>query len=461
MENGLDLFLDQSQKMLMTPQMRLALEVLKMNNLELMECIQNQMEMNPMLEVIEVERSAGDSSQFSDSFEEEQEEDNDETYKTSYQERTMTGKADLFSFAPDKSMTQPSLQEYLLLQLHTAGLNSEQVAIGQYIIDNIDDNGYLRVSIWDVAENLNVYLDDVDDVIKRIQAFDPPGVCSSDLKECLLSQLKLAGCGDPGVFDLVEHYLDDLGANKIASIAKKTGMTVNEVVQKSEIIKSLEPKPGRGFCSSGWTKYIFPDVLVIKKGGGLDVQLIEEQLPPLGVSEANRQMVAEGLKEFKEYSFYQNEIKDAEWFIKCLEQRKNTLTRVVQCIVKKQAAFFETEHDSLKPLTLKEVAQELELHESTVSRAVSDKHLQCNKGLFELKRFFSGRLNQESGSELSSRDVKDALKKMIDSEEKASPLTDGQIAELLTKQGTSISRRTVAKYRSEQNIPAVERRRRY
>jgi len=460
MENGLDLFLDQSQKMLMTPQMRLALEVLKMNNLELLECVQNQMEMNPMLEVIEVERNTGDSSKFSDSFEEEQTDD-DETYKTSFQERTMTGKADLLSFAPDKSMTQPSLQEHLLFQLHTAGLNSEQVAIGQYIIDNIDDNGYLRVSIWDVAENLNVYLDDADDVKKRIQAFDPPGVCSADLKECLLNQLKLAGCDDPGVLDLAEHYLDDLGANKITAIAKKTGMTVNEVVQKSEIIKSLEPKPGRGFYSSGWTKYIFPDVLVVKKGGGLDVQLIEEQLPPLGVSQANRQMVAEGLKEFKEYSFYQNEIKDAEWFIKCLEQRKNTLTRVVQCIVKKQAAFFETGHDSLKPLTLKEVAQELELHESTVSRAVSDKHLQCSKGLFELKYFFSGRLIQEAGGDLSSRDVKDALKKIIDSEEKASPLNDGQIAELLAEQGTGISRRTVAKYRSEQNIPAAERRKRY
>ena len=461
MDNSFDLSINLSQKLLMTPQLKFALEVLKMNTQELYNCIVEQMENNPMLEIAENENvpDMDDSPELIDF--EDMEEDYNEKYNDSFQKHSKSNHTDLTGFAIEKGTEMLTLKQHLLFQLHTSNLSSKQIEIGEFLIDNVNENGYLDIKPEDISTHMKVSSDAVDEVKRHIQTFDPPGICAMNLKECLLIQLRQKECADPVIFNLVENFLDDLASNRISAIAKKNNIDIKEVLEKLEYIKSLEPKPGRAFCNNGEVRYIIPDVLVKKAGNKFEVQINEDRIPTLEINDYGKRIFVNGNLTHREYNYYHNEIKNAEWFIKCIEQRKKTLIKVARSIVERQSDFFKTEKNILKPLTLKEIAQELGIHESTVSRAISGKYMQCPGGIFELRYFFPSKINVDKGSGMSSINAKNLIGDIVNSEDKANPVNDSEIAELLHKQGIQISRRTVAKYRSELEIPTVDRRKRY
>jgi RNA polymerase sigma-54 factor len=459
----------------MTPELIQAIQILQFNTQELDAYIDEQLLTNPILEAEnhEPEDEAAPDGELpgDDARTAERVEANDDFDWSEYlKERELDDisyrqweySAEKNDYTYEQFVTsEVSLTEHLLFQLQFADLKKSCRQLGRYVIESLDQNGYMTQRADEIARQLGVRLDKVELVVKTIQGFDPAGVCAADLKECLLIQLEQFGMITPHIESVVTEHLEDLAANRLTSISKATGLSTREIQRIGDVIKALEPKPGRQFSSSAETKYIVPDVTVEKIDGEYVVTVNENSTPRLTVSPYYRRMLHEADKESQISKFLSGRLNSALWLIKSIEQRRQTIYNVVSAIVARQMDFFERGHKYLKTLTLKQIADEVGIHESTVSRSVNGKYLQSPRGVFEIKYFFTSGVSSDSGEGIASGSIKTFIREIIDAEDPSAPLSDQAIAEMLSEKGIEISRRTVAKYRDEINLPSSSRRKRY
>ena len=457
MNTGYELTIEQTQKPQMTQELIQAIQILQFNNQELTEYIANELLENPVLEPLKDDTSEGTVD--IDELRERLLEINSEAQHSNYSEG-WDGDREEFSFERFVAFRY-SLVEHLLPQLEFSGLNEKESQIGRYIVQCIDDNGYLTAKTEEIAESLGVEPETVESVISVIQTFDPVGVGARNLEECLAIQLKHKGETDKNVFEIVKSRLADIGDNKIALIAKDMGLGATEVQAIADKIKKLEPKPGRLFSSDATIKYVFPDVYIEKDGEKLLVRSNDFGIPQLSISPLYDEIKAAGEEDESVKKYLNEKLNSAMWLIKSIEQRKSTIYKVASAILEFQDGFFRRGTKYLKPLTLKQVGEAVGIHESTVSRAINGKYMQCEQGVFELKYFFSGGLKADKGEDISSNSIKAMIKEIIDAENPTHPYSDQRIAEMLANDGIDISRRTIAKYREAIGIQPSSGRRRY
>lgn len=453
-----DLTLEQSQKLIMTPELRQAIELLQFNSLELKDYISNELEQNPLLE------HTNTSDEFDDieKYTEEKEIDWKE-YLEKYDDNSYRPQVDknIKEYNYESFVCyEPTLIDFLISQLNLVVLENTEWKIGENIIQNIDENGYLKCSLEDIAGQMSSTIDEVEKLLKIVQSFEPLGVGARDLRECLLIQVKDNNTMGEYVLRIIEDYLEDLGHNRIQKIAKELDISIKEVQEVADYIKTLEPKPGRSYAGNcDDVKYITPDAEIQFVEGKFVVVLNDVTGPRLNINSFYRQLMRTG--DDKNTIEYLNEkFNSAMWIIRSIEQRRSTIRKVIESILKFQMNFFIEGEKSIKPLTLKDVAEDIEMHESTISRATNGKYVQTPRGLFELKYFFSSSLEGLEG-DISSTSIKSTLKDIIDKEDVKKPYSDQKISEILGSQGIKISRRTVAKYRDELNIPSSSMRRRF
>ncbi len=457
MKMGFNLTLEQTQKLIMTQELQQAIKILQLPSLELNEYIQQQLESNPLIETKEEEGEEAYTENMEHSIfpeivrnadfrrkDYQYGEDGDKDY--SYE-----------NFIP--SIT--TLRDHLLFQLHITIMPGRTRKIGEYIIECLDQNGYLRGSISDIANILSVKEEEVEEVLKVIQTFDPAGVACRSLAECLLIQLQVRGIDDPVIREIISCHLEHLADKKFKQIAREFNISTGEVQEIYDIIKTLEPKPGRSFGNSLETKYINPDVVVRRTGGEYLVLVNDSAAPRLIINSYYRNILKNYNEQHNISQYITSKLESALWLIKSIEQRRMTLFRVVSAIVDCQKDFLERGIRFLKPLTLKDIAMRIGVHESTVSRAINGKYVQTPRGIYELKFFFTSGVNNVMGDEISSESIKEAIREIIDAEDPFRPVSDQRITDILNSRGIEISRRTVAKYRDDMNIPSSSRRKRY
>jgi RNA polymerase sigma-54 factor len=448
--------MQQTQKLVMTPELRQAIAVLQLPVAELSDFIEQEMLENPCLEAEpkeEVEEPAApatDTRELLDYL--------GGSYNGS--ERGVSeGDGEEVSFEAFTT-TMPTLQEHLMAQLYLASLNAGDRRIGEFLIDSLDDHGYLTIPLTEAAAGLGVGEEQVGRVLQVIQTFDPPGVGSRSLKECLLLQWATVDDGNPLVPILIEQRLDDLGEGRLTRIAEDLGVTPFDVQDAWDMIRTLDPKPGRRFGRPNETRYVVPDVVVERVAQEYVVLVNESPVPKLLVSNQYRQMLNNQV-EAEARKFVEQKIHSALWLIKAIEQRRMTLYKVTESIVKFQRDFFDRGVRYLRPLTLRDVADVVGVHESTVSRATAGKYVQTPAGTFELKFFFSSGVDNARGEGVAAESVKRMIADLIAKEDVSEPLSDQALTEMLNRQGVNISRRTVAKYREEMGVPSSGKRKRY
>lgn len=459
-----DIFLEQQQKLLMTPELRQAIAILQMSTLELGEHIQKEMEENPFLEEREPEevpeqekREAEAEAEANNALEQWMEYHSDRDYGYMPQEREEEKSFENYV------TSRPSLVEHLEFQLRMLSRDDQDLPIGEYLIGSIDDNGYLTVELAEVAARLEVPEARVEKVLKMIHSFHPHGVGARDLSECLMIQLCHYGKNDPIITEIVQNYLEDIGRGRLNRIAQALNISVQEVQEICDLIRTLDPKPGLQYSNSEQVKYIKPDIFVEKIDGEYVVIVNDFQFPRLTINRTYEKILRQPEAFSQEARQYLEEkMGSAMWLIKSIEQRRMTLYKVARCIVDIQKDFLDNGIAFLKPLTLREVADIVEVHESTVSRATTNKYMETPQGLYELKYFFStGVQCRRGGERISARSIKKQIEEMVAQEDPTQPLSDEQIAQNLQEQGISISRRTIAKYRNELGIASTIVRRRY
>ncbi len=460
MKLSYNLTLEQSQKLIMTPELRQAIQLLQYNSLELNEYLNKEIQENPLLEMEAVKVELEDISK-----------DNSKDQEIDWKE--YLEKYEDYSYRPQvdknhKEYTVESftsydltLREHLISQLTLVKLTPKEYKIGEYIIQSLNENGYLNILIEDIASQLGVSAEEVESVLKVVQTFEPSGVGARSLVECLLIQVESKNIKGTLIKKIINYYLSDLGHNRLGKIAKEENIDLLKVQRACDFIRALEPKPGRSFSGNyDEVKYIVPDATIQFVDGKYNILINEVTGPRLNINNFYKNLLKEGGdKETTEY--LSNKLNSAMWIIKSIEQRRQTIYKVIQSILKFQLEFFNEGDKNLVPLTLKDVAEDIDMHESTISRATNGKYVQTPRGLFELKYFFSTGLASTSGEDISATSIKSIIKDIIDSEDNKKPYSDQKIADILKDKGNSISRRTVAKYRDEMEIPSSTMRRRY
>lgn len=453
-----DVFLEQQQKLLMTPELRQAIAILQMSTLELTEYIQKEMEENPFLEEREEQ---GDS-------ESEQENDNEkmEEWLEYFNDRdigyTQREKEEEKSF--DNFLTRrPSLYEHLEFQLHIASKEEDHLVIGNYLLGSIDNCGYLCIDLDEVASKLNVSRARAEETLELIQSFHPHGVGARDLAECLLLQLRHYGKESDMAREIIQHHLGDLARGKLNKISQSLGVPVQEVQDIGDLIRTLDPKPGLQYSNNNEIKYVLPDVFVEKVEGEYVVIVNDFNFPRLIINHVYESILRQPNSFSQDARKYlEDKMGSAIWLIRSIEQRRMTLYKVACCIVDIQSEFLDRGVQYLKPLNLKQVADIVDVHESTVSRATTNKYAQTPQGLFELKYFFSTGVQSYHGThKVSSKSIKHMVEEIVAAEDPTKPLSDDAISKVLNKKGIRISRRTVAKYRQELGILSTMARKRY
>lgn len=458
MKLSYNLTLEQTQKLIMTPELRQAIQLLQFNSLELNDYISKEIEENPLLEL----ESSNTEVESIDEIAIEKEIDWKEYLE----------KYDDISYRPEIDKNQndisyesfisysPTLREHLMTQLCLTKINDMEFKIGENIIQNIDENGYLNIPIQEISEHLSVSEEEVETALRIVQSFDPIGVGARNLKECLLLQIREDKDIDPTIREIVEEHLDDIGHNRMVKIAKERNLDLCDVQRACDYIKTLEPKPGRSFSGNyDDVKYIVPDASIQEIDGEFIIILNDVTAPRLNINNFYKDLIKDNGDQGTT-DFLVDKLNQAMWIIRSIEQRRATIYKVIESILKFQIEFFRNGHKSLVPLTLKDVADDIEMHESTVSRATNGKYVQTPRGLYELKYFFSSGLSGSDG-DVSSTSIKSIIKDIIDKEDTKKPFSDQQISDTLKIKGISISRRTVAKYRDELNIPSSSMRRRF
>ena len=435
-----ELILQQEQNLVLTPELKQAIELLQFNSQELKEYIENEVQENPLLEIDESKSDQVDWQEFIKS------QDKNNHYSREYNSNSDQEDYNYSNFVS----YNPSLKEVLLLQVNVLDLDKEELKIAYFIVEHIDGNGYLTSDLEDLSRELNADLEDLTRILELIQAFDPLGVGARDLKESLKIQLEYYGIYDEKVHKVVEEHLKDIGNNNLNRICQSLDLEIEDVKEICKVIKKLNPKPGQEYGNNDSIRYILPDASIKKVDGEFRVFLNEDTAPRLNINTFYRDMILRE-EDKKTIDYLTKKLDSALWVIRTIEQRKDTIYKVLTAIVKFQNDFFEKGEKYLKPLTLKDIAKEIDMHESTVSRVTTDKYVQTPQGLFEFKYFFSGALASNKG-EVSSKSIQHRIKMLIDNEDKSRPYSDQKIADYLNEKGIDISRRTVAKYRDEMGI---------
>jgi len=459
MRLGFELTLEQSQKLIMTPELRQAIQMLQFTSQELTQYLEKQMETNPLLEI----ESKESNEESIDAHTNKQDDIDWKEYIGQYDDisyKNFSNKEDKEYAFENYIATETSLKDHLLFQLHLALFDEKEKEIGEFIIESIDKNGYLNNSLEDLSRILNVNQLQVESVLSIIQTFDPIGVGARDLKECLMIQLKANNIEDPNAYLIVENHLEDLGQNRISKISKELNLNLKSIQVICDLIKSLQPKPGSGFAHvSDEIKFIASDVSLQYIDGEYVILVNDITAPRLTISSFYKELLSR-TEDQNITEFLTQKLNSAMWMVKSIEQRRSTIYKVVEAIVKFQQDFFDKGRKSLKPLTLKEVADYIGVHESTVSRATSGKYIQTPRGIYELKFFFSSGVSSDDGG-IAATSIKSMIKELIDKEDAVKPFSDQQIVNMLKEKNIIISRRTVAKYRDELRIPSSSGRRRF
>ncbi len=504
-----------SQQLVMTPQLQQAIKLLQLNQLELVSLVQQELQGNPVLEESDSEEETqGEREDATPAGEEEGEGEGDgdgDDYSVEVQaervdsldemssaaesssastdgEETAPSDADKIadieweSYLDSNPMTgletrgigdddrpsleatyarRPSLAEHLEWQLQVTDLDESGIEIARWVIGNIDERGFLRSSIEELARQSDSTEAEVEVVLKAIQALDPMGVGARDLRECLLLQIDAQKINDALVRRLVDEHLDMLQKRDFRALTRVTGATLQEISDAALIVGGLEPRPGRGFGGDE-PVYITPDIYVYKVGEDFHVLLNEDGLPKLKINSMYREVLSGGFsKDFEKdtKNYVHEKVRSAMWLIKSIHQRQRTIYKVMQSIIGYQRKFFELGVAHLKPLNLRDVADDIEMHESTVSRVTTNKYVHTPQGIFELKYFFNSSISRFEGEALASESVKQKIRKIIESEDRMRPMSDQRIAEMLKAGNIDIARRTVTKYREAMNILSSTKRR--
>ncbi len=453
-----------TQQLVLTPQLQQAIKILQLSKLELQQRIKEELEMNPLLELDEPGEPL---EEFEGVLDEEllRGEDRrafEEMDWLSFTENMVHDPGYVSSSEDEEDdyiwekfvKKERTLRDHLLEQLYTSNLSDKELKIGEKIIGNIDDDGFLRVPLESFLEKEE--LDIGERVLMVIQGFDPPGVGARDLKETFLIQIKEKGLSET-LKRAVDSYFNLLMKGDIRGIVRKLGLNGREGEFLKEL-QRLDPKPGRNFSTTP-DSFISPDVVVKEIDGRLEVFLYDDDLPPLRVNRYYMGLLADKRLDKTTKSYIKEKLKSALWFVKMVEQRKRTILNVARSIVKFQERFFYEGVKALKPLTLKDVADDIGVHESTVSRVVSNKYMETPQGLYLMKFFFSTGVDSSSGEQVSSKVIKEMIRELIENEDRNRPLSDSEIQKILRERGINIARRTVAKYRDMLGIPSSHERR--
>ena len=471
MRMGYDLIIEQQQKLIMTPELKLALKILQLPAVELEELIQHELEANPVLDLVDDNRDEKpevQQKQDKEEKEKEKEKEKEIDWKEYLQFQGKSYSMEGFDsdenseFSYENFITYSyTLKDHLISQLRVSPINEKLRDIGEYIIECLDENGYLTATQEDMSEILSVDMDAVKEALGIIQTFEPFGVGAIDLKECLLIQLKNKDILDETIEVIVKNHLDDIACNRLNNISKKLSISIEEAQNYSDIIKNLEPKPGRAFEGSASTKYVTPDVYIEKIGNEYVVIINDHYGSRLMINQYYKNILNSEDKSSQASAYINNKLSSAMWLIRSLEHRKNTLYNVVKAILEYQMDFFEKGPMYLRTMTLKKIAEMVNVHESTVSRSISGKYVQTTRGIFEIKYFFKSGVDNQDGDAISSESIKKMIKNYVSGEDASKPVSDQHIADYLVKEGYMISRRTVAKYRDELGILSSSKRKRY
>ena len=468
-----------SQNLVITPQLQQAIKLLQMSRLELESQVRNELEENPILEEAEVLRE----EDFERTKEvEKQLEGNTETIPESHSEQSATqdphkqdefewenyletrhkmpreashGNEEIMNFENVIATTQ-TLHDYLYWQVKMVGFSEHEEKVADILISYIDDDGYLKTPLQQIAEEEKVELIDLEETLSLIHDFDPAGVGARDLKECLLLQAKSLQEDTKDLVNLIQNHLRDLEKKNFDAIAKALNMPMPAVVEMCKIIYDMDPKPGRAYALNE-TQYVTPDVYVYKVGDDYVVSLNEDGLPKLKISNFYKNVLksdptkskldANKEADNKTQDYISEKLKSAVWLIKSIHQRQRTIFKVSDSIVKHQREFFDKGAGFLKPMILRDIANDIGMHESTVSRVTTAKYMHTPQGIYELKYFFNSGIASTDGDSLASESVKLKIKELISKEDSKKPYSDQKLVELLRKEGVDIARRTVAKYR--------------
>ena len=477
------------QQLTMTPQLQQAIRLLQLSSLELQQEIQQALESNPLLEMDEEQYEPESNDNTDNASQPEQEDysadaqDNsgvetseaitqesmpeelpmdttwDEVYTATPVSSAPVARDDDMPFQGE---TSDGLYEHLEWQKNLTPFSENDQAIATAIIEAIDERGYLTQSTQEVLEavgNEEIELDEVEAVLKRIQHFDPVGVAARDLKECLLIQLNHYTEETNRLEDarlLIQEHLDLIANRDFRTLIRKTRLKEDELREAINLIQTLNPRPGLAISRES-DEYVIPDVSVIKKNGRWVVELNPDCMPKLNVNQHYAAM-ARGNRNQSETQFIRGHLQEAKWFIKSLESRNDTLLKVANCIVQFQQGFFEFGEEAMKPMVLNDIAEAVEMHESTISRVTTQKYMHTPRGIFELKYFFSSHVGTDDGGECSSTAIRAFIKKLVAAENQKKPLSDSKMAQLLAEQGINVARRTIAKYREAMLIPPSNQR---
>lgn len=446
----------------LAPQLIQSLQLLQLSTLELEQLVKQELEINPVLEEVGVTEQPKDDDQV--------ELQPDEREKDNGTELDQTGWSEYLKLAFDSEyedlqeedrgrefvekvpVERVTMADYLLSQLRLIPLSDKEYKIGEQIIGNINEDGYLGCSLEEITQSVGASVEEVKKVLEMVHTFDPPGIGARDLRESLMVQLRERGSENSLAMKIVEDRLEDLEKRRFSSIAKALGVKEQDVRKALEEIATLNPKPGWGMADEE-VRAIVPDLIVESVGDGYVVLLNDKNSPTLRINPFYRFLLDESKgvpEETRKYII--DKLNSARWLIRAIQQRRSTLLAVMNYIVKAQHDFLEHGVSHLKPMVMQEVADALGMHISTISRVATNKYVQTPRGIFELKYFFDGRVDGKDGEDISAKSVKARIQQLIRNEDPENPLSDQQIADILNREGLSIARRTAAKYRYQLKI---------
>jgi RNA polymerase sigma-54 factor len=456
----------QMQKLILSPQMQQAIHLLQIPLAELTMVAQQEMNTNPLLEedietiaeqedYLKTPEELDEEQGFKEEFDKLAELDDEwkEYFKQTFTVKQHTEDDEEKRRYLENSLTrEETLQEHLLKQLSLHDLTEQERRIGEAVIGNLDENGLLQNGAGEIALETQATPAEVEKIIALVKTFHPVGVGAGSLAECLIMQAERIGAASPLIASIIRLHLDALAHKQYQQIAKALNATPAEVQTAAEIIATLEPKPGQMFGENR-TQYVLPDVIVKKFNNEYIVMLNDDRIPHLRINKLYRNLMnqQDATSETREY--VKDKVKGGLWFIKNIQQRQQTIYNIATDIVNQQREFLDNGINFLKPLTMKEVADRVGIHESTVSRAIANKYMETPQGIFQMKFFFSRSIETQSGENVSSTNVKNRIEELIKGEDPRHPLSDQKIIQLLSQEGITIARRTIAKYRAELNIP--------
>ncbi|CAM3044606.1 RNA polymerase factor sigma-54 [Clostridium sporogenes] len=457
MNMNFGLSLTQEQKLIMTQQMQLSIKLLQMSTYELQQYVEKEVQENPVLDSQNIHKEDKGIEDINYKKLIKHLEDNGNEYG-SYGNYNKEEETSPFNFISNEK----SLKEYLQEQIIELDENKYIKSICIYIIENIDDKGYLSVNDEEISEELKVPLDSIKEAIDIVQSLEPDGIGARNLKECLKIQLKKKSINNSKICEIIDNYLPLVAENRYNVISKKLGISIKKAQEYGDVIKTLQPKPSRGFYTGDEVKYIVPDAYIKKIDNEYYIIMNEELLPKLTVNNLYKEIVLNDTDE-NAVEFVKEKLNSAIFLIKSIENRKSTIYRVLEKILEIQRDYFDFGIEFLKPMTLREIADSLGMHESTISRAIRDKYINTNRGTILIKDLFTTGItaNNSTGEDISVEFIKKEIKELIDKEDKKKPISDQIICNILNNKGIQISRRTVAKYREELGIQSSKCRKRF